>query len=154
MVDELQKQIEFEEGRRLRKYKCTAGHWTIGIGHNLDAKPFHKGQKIPDVIDNELCDDLFEEDLGRTINSLDAMWDGFRMLSGTRQDACINMAFQLGVDGFMRFRKLREALMLGDWSRAEQEALNSKWAKNDTPARAKRVAEQLRTGQHYEIPDK
>jgi lysozyme len=151
MGDYLKKQIEFEEGRRLQKYKCTAGHWTIGIGHNLDAKPYHRGEKIPDVIDDALCDAIYEADVGHVIDGLDAAWHGFRMLTGARQDAVINMAFQLGVQGFMRFVKMRDALVRAEWAKAEKEALASAWAKQ-TPNRAKRVSEQIRTGEHYEIP--
>lgn len=150
-MDILKKQIEFEEGRRLVKYKCTAGHWTIGVGHNLDAKPFYNGERIPDVIDDALCDALFDNDVGSVIDGLDAAWHGFQLLTGARQDAVINMGFQLGVEGFMKFVKLRDALVRCDWQRAYDEALKSHWAKQ-TPNRAKRVAGQIRTGEYYPVP--
>lgn len=151
VTEQLKKQLEFEEGRRLRKYQCTAKHWTIGIGHNLDAQPYFNGKRIPDVIDDALCDALFDHDVGSVIDNLDAAWHGFQLLTGVRQDAVINMAFQLGVEGFMKFVKLREALVRGDWQRAYDEAMRSHWAKQ-TPNRAKRVAGQIRSGEYYPVP--
>lgn len=148
MGDYLKKQIEFEEGRRLQKYKCTAGHWTIGVGHNLDARPFYNREKIPDVIDDALCDAIFDDDLSRTINDLADLWSGFQLLSGARQDAVVNMAFQMGVGGVMKFKRMLDAMAKCDWHKAADEALNSQWARQ-TPARAERVAGQIRTGDYY-----
>ena len=36
-LDKLIAQLILHEGSRLKPYKCTAGKWTIGVGHNLDA---------------------------------------------------------------------------------------------------------------------
>lgn len=50
------------------------------------------------------------------------------------------MAYQLGVAGVMRFTSMIGALVIGDLAAAKAHALDSDWARNDTPARAKRVA--------------
>lgn len=67
----------------------------------------------------------------------------YEHLSPVRQRAILNMAFQLGVDGVLKFRRMIAALDRGDYARAAIEALDSKWAKEDTPQRAARVAKSL-----------
>ena len=57
-----------------------------------------------------------------------------------------SMCYQLGVTGFMGFKNMVAAIKAGDWNKAADEALDSKWARKDTPERAKRHAEVLRTG--------
>ena len=55
------------------------------------------------------------------------------------------MAYQIGVNGLLKFKKMISAIEFGDWEEAERQALDSKWAKQ-TPARAHRHAKVIRTG--------
>jgi lysozyme len=66
----------------------------------------------------------------------------FKTLTETRQDALIEMAYQLGIGGLMRFKKMWAAIEAKDFENAHDEALDSKWAKQ-TPKRAIRVANGL-----------
>lgn len=150
MKSQLKAQLEFEEGRRLEVYTCTAGHKTIGIGHNLDVKPAFNGQRIPDVISDQLCDLLFDRDLNDTITQLNSSWTKNTTLDQVRRDAVLNMCFQLGVYGVLRFKLMLNALERSDWVAAKAHALDSSWAKQ-TPERAKRVSEQLLTGKYYPL---
>lgn len=146
----LKQQLEFEEGRRLKAYTCTAGHKTIGIGHNLDVKPAFNGQRIPDIISDQICDLIFDRDLNDTITQLNFVWLANTKLDPARRDAVINMCFQLGVNGVMKFKLMLNALERSDWVAAKAHALDSSWAKQ-TPERAERVAEQLLTGTYYKV---
>ena len=146
----LKQQLEFEEGRRLKAYTCTAGHKTIGIGHNLDVKPAFNGQRIPDIISDQVCDLIFDRDLNDTITQLNFVWLANTKLDPARRDAVINMCFQLGINGVMKFKLMLNALERSDWVAAKAHALNSSWAKQ-TPERAERVAEQLLTGTYYKV---
>jgi lysozyme len=150
-MDILTEQLKFEEGLRLTAYLCPTGHKTIGYGHNLDAKPYIEGNKIPDTVTQDVAEVLLVHDIDDTIELLTKTWHGFLLLQGARRDACINMAFQLGVARFMDFKKMREALLRCEWAKAQAEALNSTWAKQ-TPGRAQRVAKQLLTGEYYAVP--
>ena len=145
----LKKQLEFEEGRKLHAYICPAGYKTIGVGHNLEANPRFDGELIPDQIDDDFCDKLLDNDIKSVELQLRSRWFGFnKILPGARRDAAINMAFQMGVSGFLGFKKMVKALETGNWNKAYDEALDSDWARQ-TPQRAKRVAGQLRSGQYY-----
>ena len=56
------------------------------------------------------------------------------------------MAFNLGRGGFAGFKKARAALEAGDWQRAHDELLDSRWAKQ-VPNRARDIASTILTGQ-------
>jgi len=145
-------QLKFEEGFRLEKYRCPAGFWTIGYGHNLDRNPYDQaGQKIPDKITIEFAEELLQSDVGSTIAGLRERFPRIDEFDKARRDAFINMAFQLGVNGFMRFERMRAAALARDWWTAYKEAIHSNWAKQ-TPERARRVAWQIKNGKYYEVP--
>jgi lysozyme len=148
--DELIEQIKFEEGLRLKAYLCPAGKLTIGYGRNLDAKNDLNGNKIPIEITKDQAEAILFDDLVRTSEKLHAAWHGMSLLTPARRDACINMAFQMGIDGFLGFKKMREHLLKCDWLKAHDAALDSAWAEQ-TPARSKRVAKQLLTGEYYAL---
>ena len=44
----LEKMFIFDEGIRLFPYKCKAGKWTIGVGHNIEANPI-PGRNLSDL---------------------------------------------------------------------------------------------------------
>jgi lysozyme len=75
--------------------------------------------------------------------------ENFSQLSSVRQEALLEMAYQLGGPGLRGFRKMRKAIEARDWEEACREGLDSKWAKKDTPRRARIVCEMIRTGIHY-----
>jgi lysozyme len=63
----------------------------------------------------------------------------FSMLSQYRQAVLIDMSYQLGVTGVLRFTKMWSAIAAGHFKTAAAEMLDSLWARQ-TPARAKRLA--------------
>jgi lysozyme len=136
---------------RLKAYHCTAGKLSIGFGHNLDANPTFENNVIPMEITKDEAEAILFHDLENTSTRLHAAWHGMSLLTPARRDACINMAFQMGIDGFLGFSDMRKHLLKCDWLKAHDAALDSKWARQ-TPNRAKRVATQLLTGEYYALP--
>ena len=67
----------------------------------------------------------------------------FLTLSKERQDALIEMGFQMGVEGVLKFERMWAAIEDGDFETAYSEALDSLWSRQ-TPTRARRVAAKLR----------
>ena len=117
-------------------YQDHLGFWTLGIGRLIDAR---KGGGLTD----EEARFLLQNDITRRHEELMRRMPCYEHLSPVRQRAILNMAFQLGVDGVLKFRRMIAALDRGDYARAAIEALDSKWAKEDTPQRAARVAKSL-----------
>lgn len=149
-MTKLIEQIKSEEGLRLNVYICTGGKRTIGYGHNIDAYPLMPNSKhrMPLKITLEQAESILKCDVTRITRLLYNSWPQIRLLSPARHDACINMAFQLGVRGFMAFKDMRRALENEQWLLARDAAIESTWAKQ-TPARASRVAHQLYIGTYY-----
>lgn len=124
-------QLKRDEGCRLKPYKDTTGHLTIGYGHNLD-----------NGITLEMAAMLLEQDIAIAVASLRGRFDWFDTLSGPRQAALTNMVFNLGINKFMEFHGMLNALDNGDFHTAALHMLNSKWH-DQVGARAERIAKQL-----------
>ena len=143
----LERELIRDEGWRSKAYKCTAGHWTIGVGHKM-----HPGELVGVIRDIEWdSEKIFQtlaQDINLAIRGCEHVFvcSRFEALSDARQRALVNMCFQLGASGLMGFRKMVNAVYAGDWVRAHREALDSKWARSDSPARAQRVAQRLLEG--------
>lgn len=143
-------QLKFEEGLRLSSYICPAGKKTIGYGHNLEAQPYFEGNKIPDQISKDVAEAILLNDIREIEEELSSRWPEYhKIASQQRREACLNMAFQMGVSKFLKFKVMINCIERCFWTSAHDEALRSKWAEQ-CPKRAKRVAEQLMTGRAYE----
>lgn len=139
MMIELQRQLRGEEAEVLHAYKDHLGYLTIGVGRLIDER---KGGGITP----EESSYLLSNDIIKRIKALDKLipwWDG---LSEPRKGVLLQMAFQMGTDGLMGFKNTLALIRAGDYTGAAAGMLGSKWAQQ-TPARAKRLAEQMRTGQ-------
>lgn len=124
------------EGRRPFPYKDTTGHLTIGVGRNLDANGL-SGSEIALLLDN---------DVARTVTGLTAnLGPLFTALSEPRQRALVDMAFNLGVGGVLKFKQMLAALTRGDYTGAAAAMLDSEWARQ-VGSRAVELAQLVRTG--------
>ena len=130
-------QIKRHEGIRLAAYEDHLGYLTIGVGRLIDAR---RGGGISE----EEADYLLANDLATCVQDLLGI-PAFAGLDHVRQQALVNMRFQLGAQGIRAFRRMWKAIGKHDFEAASVEALDSVWAKQ-TPSRAKEIAEQLRTG--------
>lgn len=135
LVDQLRR----DEGEVLHAYQDSLGFWTIGVGILIDAR---KGGGIT-AEESAL---LLSNRLKAKDSELRVALPWFEQLDRVRQAALLNMAYQLGVAGVLKFPNMLAALKEQRWHDAESHALDSAWAKQ-TPARAGRVAKQLRTGE-------
>lgn len=131
-------QLELHEGFRKYPYEDTKGFITIGYGYNLDANGLPKDicKKLLQDKVNELWDKLFN--IG---------W--FRVLNEVRKKVILDMAYNMGIDGLSRFRKMIDALKAEDYDEASKEMLDSMWA-NQVGERAERLAKMMKTGEDYD----
>lgn len=135
----LRETIQRHEGLRLTTYQCPAGKWTIGYGRNLE----DTGISIDEA------NVLLANDLRRVRQQVESALPWFDRLSALRQEVLLNMAFQLGIAGLLRFRRALEAMHVGNWELARHEMLDSRWAKQ-TPERALELAEAMCNNQFPE----
>lgn len=139
MKSELIRQLRADEGERAKVYQDSLGLWTIGVGRLVD--PAKKGGGLrPDEIAY-----LLNNDVDDRIDQLTRKLPWFQNLDDARKGVLLNMAFQLGVEGLLGFANTLQLVMEGKYENAAHGMLQSKWAQQ-TPNRAKRLAEQMRTG--------
>lgn len=134
--DRLRESVKEHEGLRLKPYRCTADKLTIGYGRNLD----DRGISVAEA------EFLLNYDLSWCEASARHSIPRFSKLSSLRQEVLVEMVFQLGLAGVLRFKRMIQAIRDKDYTLAAAEMLDSKWAQQDTPARAKRLAERFRRG--------
>lgn len=115
-------------GNKGNVYKCTEGFDTIGYG-----------TKLP--INEEEATLLLEYRLNKTrANLLSSLYN--YDLPNEVWDILLNMSYQLGVGGVLKFKKMLEALKNKDYVEASKQGMDSLWAKQ-TPNRAKRLMDRL-----------
>lgn len=134
-MSKLIEQLKRHEGFRAKPYKDTEGFTTIGYGFNLDAG---------------IDEDLAVVILNYQVDKVKA--DVFSMqfvckLNDARCDVIVNMAFNLGVSGLMKFKKMIAAIERGHYGQAAYEMMDSKWAVQ-VGNRAIELSEQMRTGEY------
>lgn len=140
----------FHEGIRLMPYICPAGKWTIGVGRNYEENPLTPQEVIacPDYkhgITYNGAMFLLRNDIKRCYGELrNFAW--FKKLDNERQYALLDMDFQLGYGGLCGFKKMIRAFSRGEFEKAFEQCLDSKYARIDSPVRAKRIAYLIKTG--------
>lgn len=136
-MSRLEEQLLVDEGLRLKPYKDTVGKLTIGIGRNLDDVGITKDEAII----------LLRNDIARTTKDVIANIPWWSSLDEVRRDVIINMAFNLGIEGLLKFKRTLLSIQNGKYEQASKEMLESKWAKQ-VGNRARRLAEMMRTGEY------
>jgi lysozyme len=131
----LTEQLKRHEGFVPHAYQDHLGFWTIGYGRLVD-KSRNGG------ISKDEADMLLRADIARVITELHARLSFYERLPDRKKQALANMAFQLGINGLLNFRRMLSAIKDGDWTRARIEALDSRWA-SQTPARAREIANMI-----------
>lgn len=137
-VTNLEEQLRFDEGEKLTAYQDHLGFWTIGIGRLIDAR---KGGGIT----KEESSYLLNNDIRRKTAEVKAAIPWFGKLDEVRQGVLLNMAFQMGTEGLLKFKNTLRMVESGQYDAAASGMLESLWARQ-TPERAKRLSEQMRTG--------
>ena len=140
MKTELTRQLKGDEGTRPCVYNDHLGYATIGVGRLVDARKPGSGLR-PDEISY-----LLNNDIDDRIEQLTRRLSWFQDLDSVRQGVLLNMSFQLGVDGLLGFKNTLKLVEHGSYESAAENMLKSRWA-TQTPERAKRMSDQMRTGQ-------
>jgi len=135
-MSKLIEQLKVHEGLRLKPYRCTAGKLTIGYGLNLEDRGITK-------FEAEL---LLNHDVSGIIMQLCEAVDGWHCLNEARKAVLVNMAFNMGVAGLMKFKKTLGYIRLKMYSEAGVEMLDSKWS-DDVGDRALELSEQMKSGE-------
>ena len=133
-LNNLKEQIAKHEGYEPKVYKCTNGYDTIGYGFAI--KDLYMDKEVADLILDQKINKLLKR------ISADEDWgDWFLEKPQVIQEVLINMIYQIGFSGVKRFRKTIQYIKDDNFLMASEEMLDSKWAKSDSPNRAKELSE-------------
>lgn len=131
---QLTRDLERDEGRKRKPYRCTAGKLSIGVGRNLD----DVGLTEPEI------DYLLNNDLIGVCADLDRNVSWWRDMPEPWQRGLANMCLNLGWPRLSGFKRMLAALEAGDGEKAALEAMASKWSAQ-VGDRAGRIALLYRT---------
>ncbi|BBN80535.1 lysozyme [Pseudoalteromonas sp. A25] len=131
----LKEQLLRYEGLSLKPYQCTQGKVTIGIGRNLTDRG----------ITLEEANFLLSNDIKDVLVQVSSNISVFNTLNEARKLILLDMAFNLGVAGLTKFKKMIAALEGQNYEDAAREMLDSRWA-NQVGHRAKELAEKMIEG--------
>lgn len=141
--------LNFEEGYVESPYLDTLGFPTVAGGIRIGPKgaslsnyTFRVPRKVGDVWKQVIVDEKVLD-----MNSRPAIYAALKQCNPARADVLYSMAYQMGVDGLAAFKNTLVMISNGNFSGAAEGMLNSLWAKQ-TPGRARRHAEVMRTGSY------
>ena len=125
VVDDIKK----FEGFSGNVYKDFLGFDTIGYGTKLPLSETEATMLLKHRLSIAKCELLAYKPNVSTLNK-------------EAQDILLNMVYQIGIGGIMKFKKMWKALDEEDYSTAAKEMLDSLWAKQ-TPNRAEELAKRM-----------
>jgi lysozyme len=150
LMNRIKAQLVRHEGLRLKPYRCTAGKLTIGIGRNLDDCGISQSEAYIMLINDIMnCEKQLQQKIPDIYNGLDEV----------RKSVLLNMCISipqsrfaplrepcyLGINGLLGFKNTLAFVKAGDWERAANNMLVSRWAKQ-VGRRAIELSELMRKG--------
>jgi lysozyme len=126
-------QIKESEGFRPTVYQCTEGYDTIGYGFAIKDL----------VLGEDICEIILERKIAELKLRIQQKLPFYDDMPEKAQDVIVEMCYQMGINGFSKFKKTIDHLMRKDYKAASVEMLDSRWAKQ-TPNRAKKLSNQMK----------
>jgi lysozyme len=157
IMPNLKEQLKRHEGLRLKPYRCPAGKLTIGYGRNIDdcgiAELNYSGDIKDLVITEEQASLMLDNDILKFTREVAEAFPWAAALDKARQNVLINMAFNMGTGtdkppkpkGLKSFKRTLAAIKAGEYAKAADMMLQSKWAKQ-VGDRAVELSGQMRNG--------
>lgn len=136
LLQKVKEQLLRHEGLKLKPYRCPAGKLTIGVGRNLEDRGVSQKEAFI-MLENDIlrCESELLDDLPEVYSGL----------NDNRKSVLLNMCFNLGITGLMGFKNTLAFISAGDFERAANGMLASRWAKQ-VGRRAIELSELMRKG--------
>jgi lysozyme len=106
------------EGIKGKVYADTEGILTVGVGRNLE--------DVGVSYDEAML--MLDNDIKRVLYACWHEFPWFADLTEDRQNVVANMVFNLGLEGFKKFKKMIAAIEKDDYIEAACQMIDSKWA--------------------------
>ncbi|MDL4914875.1 MAG: glycoside hydrolase family protein [Enterobacterales bacterium endosymbiont of Blomia tropicalis] len=139
--------LNFEEGYVDTPYLDTLGYPTVAGGIRIGPKGaslsnyvFRVPRRVGDVWKQCILESKLQE-----MQAREPISHALTRYNDARTDVLLSMAYQLGVEGVGQFKNMLSAITEENFPEAANAMLTSLWARQ-TPGRARRHAEVMRTG--------
>lgn len=143
----LEKQLALEEGCPPKTYLDSKGILSGGIGRNLIDEPESGFDRVGIPVPPEMVTKWFQKDILDAIQDLDRELPWWTGLDDVRQNALLNLCFNMGINGLKTFKNTLAAFEAGDYKTAANGFRNSQYAREVGPTRSGRVARMIETGE-------
>ena len=139
--DVIIKQLKKDEGFSPKAYHDNT-QWTYGYGCRAPG--------VGTTITEESASILLEKMVDQAIQEFHEIF-GDQPMDDVRQGALVNMVFNLGQGGVLKFHRMLTAIKADNWDAAADAAKDSLWYQQlkdsgDPPGRANRIVNELRGG--------
>ncbi len=136
----LEEKLVEHEGVKKFAYKDSLGNITVGVGRCLQDK-IGKGLSIDEIWF------MLRNDIGDSYTQLQS-YPWFKTQDEVRQDALIELCFNMGLPHLLTFKNMLAALEAHNYPLAARELLDSLWAKQVGVKRSKDLASRISTGRY------
>jgi lysozyme len=119
LYTELSNHIKEYEGFSRLVYECTSGYATIGYGRNIEQVGISK----------EEADVMLNNDIAQCLKELRGIMNRFDDLPEKAQLVLVDMCYNLGLSKLLNFENMLDAIDAGNWEKASEELLDSRYAK-------------------------
>lgn len=143
MTDHGIESLKYHEGLRLKAYLCPSKVWTIGFGHTSDR---HHEVTEGMTITLDEAYRLLLLDISEAEADARRLLPNFNDLTPRRQDAMVNMAFQLGYFRLSKFVNTLNYIRTGRYAQAAEGLKNSAWFRQTQKDRTDYVVNAIREG--------
>ncbi|MBF0622816.1 MAG: glycoside hydrolase family protein [Magnetococcales bacterium] len=135
-MQQMQKQLVLHEGMRTEPYHCTAGKLTIGVGRNLDDVGISEDEAMV----------LLANDIAKAEAEVSDRISAYAGLDEVRKRVLVDMSFNMGIGGLLKFKNMLAALEAGDYAETARQMLDSRWARQ-VGSRSERLSTMMETGE-------
>ena len=126
-IEQVQKQLEIDEGVVYKIYTNHLGYPTFGIGHLITKNDPEFEEPVGTPVSKERVDSVFAIDIKIAEDECCVLYPFWEELPEEVQEILVNMMFNLGRPRLTKFKKMNAALEMGDWKTAAIEGRDSRW---------------------------
>jgi len=143
-IERLREELKVDEGVKYEIYLDHLGLPTFGIGHLILNSDPEYGQEVGTPVSEDRVNEAFASDINIVCDDCKSLYSDWEVLPEEVQLIIANMMFNMGYPRLSKFKGMRAAVDAGNWNRAADEMVDSRWYQQVTN-RADRLVNRMRS---------
>ncbi len=143
-IEQLQEELENDEGVKYEVYLDHLGYPTFGIGHLITDDDPECGASVGTEVSSDRVQEAFDSDVESVLSDCERLYVQFEHLPEEVQLIVANMMFNMGYSRLSRFKGMHRGVDAKDWQAAADEMVDSRWY-NQVTNRADRLVVRMRS---------